>query len=74
MTITPSELEAMQEAEALLDTVCTATQTFLTDTQKARALAALQVDLDELRRRWARRFATYVLAEAAEGDHDNTPP
>jgi hypothetical protein len=72
VTITPSESEAYGQAVALLDSLCHAAGVFLTDTQRARALAEIDIRLEELRRYWARRFATEVLEQAR--DRDSGPP
>lgn len=52
--ISSRELEEMQEAEQLLDAILTASQTRLTDTQKTRALTAVDLELAKLRRKWRR--------------------
>jgi len=61
MTITPSELQLMGDASDLLDGVCRAAGVFLTDTQKARALAELTIYLEAVQLRWKAEWLTDLL-------------
>jgi hypothetical protein len=52
MTITPTELQLMSDAERLLDAVERAIPIRLTSTQRGFALIAVEIELRELRRRY----------------------
>lgn len=66
MTVYPSELEASQEAEALLDGICSAATTYLNTRQRARALTEIEAQLRELRAKWGKRWAQYVLEQGRD--------
>lgn len=52
MTALPSEREIQHEAAMLLDDVLTASRVFMTSAQQTQALTAIELRLDDLRRRW----------------------